>query len=436
LSVYFNLTTSWKWRRPPVGIVRVERELAAHLVGSSTETCCCVLDEDGRTFRQLTPQEVERLLDDGWCKSEAEAKVGTVESRGTAVGLRSVTKRLFGHLPLLAQDLLRVVRQHTRGDSRVGGASGGPPTTGRPIRPTSRDRFLSIGLDWNYGLGAISALKEASGVGVALASYDTIPVDYPEVSSRDTRDLFRDYFVQMAAIADGIFAISETTKADLGRLYRRLAVRRTPRIVAITLGCNPPRWSEEVPEEVKALMGGQGFVLYVSTIEARKNHRILVHVWQDLYREHGTNVPRLVFLGMPGWGVGDLMDELRNMDVFLEGMIRIINHGSDALLASLYQHCLFAVFPSIYEGWGLGAVEAMSYGKICLVSDTPGLREATHGLCPTMHPFDFPAWRAAVTRYWTNRDDREALEGKIRASFRLRTWSDFGRDFEAFLATL
>src|SRR5206468_1071929 len=49
------------------------------------------------------------------------------------------------------------------------------------------------------------------------------------------------------------------------------------------------------------------FVLCVGTIEARKNHELLYHVWDRMAARHGDDTPLLVLVGMVGWGVGDLL---------------------------------------------------------------------------------------------------------------------------------
>jgi len=298
----------------------------------------------------------------------------------------------------------------------------------------SRDSFVSIGLDWDYGLDAIAALKRETGMSVVLGCYDTIPIDYPEVSSRSTRTLFEDYFLRVGCLADKIFAISETSKADLQSFYRRAGRGIAPPITAILLGSSEPRTAcSDAGEDAVLRKSKQGFVLYVSTIEARKNHRVLIQVWRELHSRYGREIPTLVLVGMPGWGVRDLLEELESMAVFRDGCIHMLNHASDALVGALYQQCLFAVFPSIYEGWGLGAVEAMRYGKMCIVSEAPALVEATQGLCPAIHPFDFLGWRDAIIRYWQSPSQRAVIEERIKSLFRVRTWQDFGRDFRLFL---
>jgi glycosyltransferase involved in cell wall biosynthesis len=66
---------------------------------------------------------------------------------------------------------------------------------------------------------------------------------------------------------------------------------------------------------------------------------------------------------------------LRNTD-FLDGKIILVAHPTDAELAALYRGCLFTVFPSLYEGWGLPVSESLSFGKPCVISSATSLPEA------------------------------------------------------------
>ena len=321
----------------------------------------------------------------------------------------------------------------------------------KAISPSPSDDFVSIGLDWEYGLEPVLALKRRSGVTIILGCHDTIPVDFPEVSSKARREVFNEYFLQLAQVADKIFANSHATKTDLERLYRRFGLSKWPAITALPLGCHEPgvlstleagHSDPDFPGQLEALRSGQGFVLYVSTIEARKNHRVLVQVWQDLYRQYGSDIPKLVFVGMIGWGVGDLLEQLPHTEVHREGLILVQDRVPDDELAALYRTCLFSVFPSMGEGWGLGAVEAMSYGKVCIISSVPALLESTQNLCPSLHPFDFLGWRDLVIQYWKDTTLRKVVElrmashrendprATMRRAFSIRTWATFGRDFE------
>ena len=109
-------------------------------------------------------------------------------------------------------------------------------------------------------------------------------------------------------------------------------------------------------------------------------------------------VPTLVFAGRVGWLVADLMQQLENAEWF-GGKIRLIEGPSDGELATLYQDCLFTLFPSHYEGWGLPVTESLAHGVPCLAADRTSLPEAGGRFARYFDPDNLDdAVRASVPR--------------------------------------
>src|SRR5437660_11261798 len=128
------------------------------------------------------------------------------------------------------------------------------------------------------------------------------------------------------------------------------------------------------------------YVLYVSTIEHRKNHRLLVRVWQRLLERHGANlVPNLIFAGKIGWLVEDLLADLEASN-YLNGKIILLRSLSDAQLHEAYSSCLFTVFPSLCEGWGCPVAESLAHGKFCVASNHTAIPEAGGNLIDYFDP--------------------------------------------------
>jgi glycosyltransferase involved in cell wall biosynthesis len=110
-------------------------------------------------------------------------------------------------------------------------------------------------------------------------------------------------------------------------------------------------------------------VLFVSTSEIRKDHRLLVRVWRRLIARHGTEaVPALIFAGQIGWMVDDLLADLAASG-HLGGKTEHKPGLSDEELDGAYRSCLFTVFPSLCEGWGLPIAESLAHGKFCVASN-------------------------------------------------------------------
>lgn len=447
--IWIDLTTSIRWRRPPVGIVRVEREFAAYCLAHEPDTVFCEIDAAGE-YRVLPDARARAVLDDAWCRADPVAAVSAQPVAPPP--LRSRVQRGFDWLaargprlvpaaawPLL-RDLGRVLADHHaawlrhRATRRAQGLSPPPPGAAAPdrapaIQPRADDLFFSIGLQWHHGAIHAYRLKRRTGVRVVEACYDTIPIDFPEYAG-SAKQPFAEHFTCIAHTADLVFAISDTSNADLRAFYRRVGLERVPPIRTVHLATPATHENAAVdaldPDERAALARLQGdYVLYVSTFETRKNHRMLLQVWKELHRTRGEHCPLLVIVGMFGWGVNDLWAEMQASDVWAAGRIVLLHHVSDALLAHLYRGCAFTVFPSVYEGWGLAATESLAYGKLAITSDAPALREATQGLCPAIHPFDYPRWLAEIGRWLDEPAARAGAEARIRATYVPRHWQDF-----------
>src|SRR5438067_9577160 len=92
------------------------------------------------------------------------------------------------------------------------------------------------------------------------------------------------------------------------------------------------------------------YVLFVATVEGRKNHRLMLDVWRRMV-ETGDDPPYLVCVGRLGWKSEAFLAELVESD-YLNGKVILLQDVSDADLGLLYSRCLFTVCPSLYEGWG------------------------------------------------------------------------------------
>ena len=167
-----------------------------------------------------------------------------------------------------------------------------------------------------------------------------------------------------------------------------------------------------VAEEPRPAGIPQPYVLFVSTIEIRKNHRLLVRVWRRLMERHGADaVPVLVFAGQIGWLVDDLLAELAASD-YLGGKIVLMPGLSDAELRQAYRGCLFTVFPSLCEGWGLPVAESLAQGKFCVASNRTSIPEVGGDLIDYFDPIE----RRRCAREDRARPVRSGLSGGARSA--------------------
>jgi len=173
-----------------------------------------------------------------------------------------------------------------------------------------------------------------------------------------------------------------------------------------------------VNEDIKKL---PPFILTVGTIEYRKNHITLINAYRLLVSEGNMDLPALVIVGRPGWLDNSLAYQIEN-DPSIHNLVHVYSDVSDDDLDYLYRNCLFTVYPSIYEGWGLPVAESLRYGKQCITSNSSSMLEIAPELTRFAHPLKVEEWARSIYEL-TNDPDMLARENsKVSESYLGTTW--------------
>jgi glycosyltransferase involved in cell wall biosynthesis len=188
--------------------------------------------------------------------------------------------------------------------------------------------------------------------------------------------------------------------------------------------------SRDVPAPVLEILDRR-YVLFVSTIVPRKNHKLLVEAWRQLWERLGPSTPYLVLVGggSPDSVLASMMERQES-----EGG-RIIRLGSvdDRSLEALYGHAWMTAYPSLDEGYGLPVAEALSRGKVCLAAPSGGIREISADLIDIIDPIDPRSVVAMVTMYLSNPARLAAREAQIRQCYRSTSWPETARAIRSVL---
>jgi glycosyltransferase involved in cell wall biosynthesis len=213
--------------------------------------------------------------------------------------------------------------------------------------------------------------------------------------------------------AGAVLAVSRSTARDVAELFDVPAERL--HVVAEGVG---PRYRPLPEEELAAVRRRfdlpERFVLFVSTIEPRKNLDTLVRAWSGLQRR-----PPLVVAGGWGWryeGTRSLLDQAGG-DVRLLGPVQPLD------LPALYNLATCLAHPAWYEGFGLTPLEAMACGTPVVASNAASLPEVVGDAALLVDPADVEGWSEALRRLLEDSGLQEALKrrGLERASS--FTWS-------------
>lgn len=191
------------------------------------------------------------------------------------------------------------------------------------------------------------------------------------------------------------------------------------RVAAIYLGADSrfvPR-AHEVTQSVLAkydLTHGC-YLAFVGTIEPRKGLSVLLDAWELLPAVLRRNWP-LVIAGAPGWRNADLIGRILALQA--KGEVRFLQFVSSDDLPFIYAGAATFVYPSIYEGFGLPVLEAMSSGVPVICSAGTSMAEFVDGSCRLYDVEDAEALAVAISELIEapSLRMRMAHEGKIRAS--------------------
>jgi len=148
------------------------------------------------------------------------------------------------------------------------------------------------------------------------------------------------------------------------------------------------------------------FILFVGTVEPRKNLVTLVRAFEELTRRTELR-PQLVIAGQKGWLTDELFALIEQSG--LGPRILFTGYIPDEDLAALYSSCRVCVYPSLYEGFGLPPLEAMSCGAPVITSRIPVIMETVGDAARLVEPTNVRELADSIHGLWTSDAERRRL---------------------------
>jgi len=166
------------------------------------------------------------------------------------------------------------------------------------------------------------------------------------------------------------------------------------------------------------------FFLCVGTIEPRKNHLRLFEAYARFCAASGADIP-LVLAGGKGWLMDDAAEAAKRLNI--GDRLILTGYLEDEALVWLYRNCLAFVYPSLFEGFGLPVVEALSLGAPVVTSNASSLPEVTGGAALLVDPLDPAALAKALLRLWREPALRRDLSERALARAAFFSWEKAAR---------
>jgi glycosyltransferase involved in cell wall biosynthesis len=382
-------------RRAPTGIDRVELAYAEHLIASGMPRLYAAMARWGG-FGLLPQQPAEdyvAALASTW-RGNGDARAQ--DRRARLLAWRFLATPLWGGEPILHARLAA--------EAAV---------------------YLLVSHHHLEKRGVFERLKRRGNARFVCLIHDLIPIHFPEYALPGQNWKHHRRIHTAAALADAVIVNSRVTRDAFVPYLDHLG--RAPPVLVAPFGVELP-----APADGPAPLPRPYFV-YVSTIEARKNHLMLLNLWRRLAAELGAAAPLLVLIGQRGWETESAVDMLERCPG-LKGLVIEHNTLPDAEMARLLRSARALLLPSFAEGFGFPLVEALAQGVPALVSAIPALRESGGDVPEYIDPIDGEGWRAAVLDYCAENSPRRQAQLARLVHWRPPTWQDHFAAVEALIA--
>lgn len=245
-----------------------------------------------------------------------------------------------------------------------------------------------------------------------LTAHDTLIFERASDYPWKKRLLLRGPYFKSLKNTDIIVADSQATSTNIIRIIPSAVERLTtvPLAAPSSLMAASPS-QPSVPSDAP-------FAVVVGDSSRRKNLATIVNAWVQVVQQVPT--AKLFIVGPPGWGTEHHGPNYERL--VATNHVRHLGLVSDSELRWLYEHCRTVLCPSVYEGFGLPAAEAVAFDAPLIRSPDAALREAASGTGIEVPALDEKAWASAIQQSFLNPAGRRSLSSDRRE------WSDVASD--------
>lgn len=257
--------------------------------------------------------------------------------------------------------------------------------------------------------------------------HDLIPLEHPEYVPPAWTRHHRARIETAITYASGIIANSETT----GYAIKKWTNGRVP-IMSSRIGVT----IHDAHRIVRERTDDRPYFVCLGTLEPRKNHMVLLHVWRRLVERYGEeNTPKLLLIGRRGWENEHILDMLERCAA-IRNVVTEMGTLSDEEVVGILIKSRALLMPSFIEGYGLPVAEAMGLGVPVICSDISAHREIGGNIPVFIDPLDGPGWEKAVMSY--SAEWSPCRDNQIRklSEWNPPKWADHMNDVLEFIESM
>lgn len=257
---------------------------------------------------------------------------------------------------------------------------------------------------------------------IGVYVYDIIAISDPTYTSTENYIRFPPYMGAVYDYANYIFTETQYTLDQIRSLAEELGCTRSIQYRIAEPGGNFRSGEiimDKVDEMAQRIVKNGKFLLTVSTLEVRKNHKALLDAFDAGLCEMGY---QMVFVGKVGWKIDELIQRIK-FHPENEKKLFHLQGIDDNTLRYLYKNAAFVLFPSYIEGYGLATVEALQYGVPPILSDVPVMREVGGEYCDYFDP-DTPSELVEIIQKYEAEPELYAAKRESLKTYVPPSWDD------------
>ena len=298
----------------------------------------------------------------------------------------------------------------------------------------NKNIFFDIDSAWNMPVKREKLYQKLKEKGFLIFNfiYDLTPILFPQYAYEETKKNFFPYLSAVFRYSDYVLCDSTSAKEDFLQLKQEEGFHRNILVQVVALGsdfcketlCN-------IPRKYQTLLQSK-YILFVGTIEPRKNHEEVLDVYTSLSKSYKDLF--LVFIGKRGWKVDDFVKKIEQHPL-KEKRFFWLQNIDDATLRHFYRHAFLVTYLSKYEGYGLPIVESLHYGNITIVSKNSSMVEVGEEFADYILHAGKEELRSVLSHYYENTRDYRKRKKYIEHNFKQKTWKSFCNTlYKTFLA--
>lgn len=254
-------------------------------------------------------------------------------------------------------------------------------------RPLRGSLYVNVG---HTGLndGSLRRWIAAHRLHAVYLIHDLIPITHPETCRPGERERHEQRMRNALLSAAGIIGNSQATLDELAAFADQQGLAMPPSISAWIAGKPVRKTNGHIAAE-------RPYFVALGTIEPRKNHKLLLDVWERLVVDRGASAPKLLIVGARGWQATDVFRRLDDLGP-LRKHVEEIGSCSDDELTLRLAGASALLMPSFAEGYGLPVFESLSMGTPVIAADLPVYREVAGDLPIYLPLSDLEGWVSTI----------------------------------------